>query len=74
MAEGMKRKKIILTHLEKQGAQVVQTTKGWQVYLPDGNIVTMHRTESDHRAERNARSYVLRAGLTWPFDQQKRRK
>ncbi len=63
-----KRIKIVITDLEKQGARVRETRSGFMVFFPDGSSMTMHGTESDHRAEKNTRSRVLRAGLTWVFD------
>lgn len=58
----------ILDGLEAQGARIKRTSEGWQVYCPNGEIVTMHVTPSDHRAMRNARSRVKRNGLHWPLD------
>lgn len=69
----MKRSKIVLSSLEKQGARLKQTNKGWFVMFPDGSTLTMHLTESDSRAESNTRSRVLRAGFTWPFDGDRRK-
>jgi hypothetical protein len=69
-----KRIKIILASLTAQGARVKETTKGWIVFFPDEakTSMTMHKSESDHRAEANNRARVLRAGLTWPFDGENR--
>lgn len=58
----------IIKGLEAQGARVKETSDGWQILCPNGDIVTMHRTPSDHRALRNTRSRIKRAGLTWPLD------
>lgn len=69
MAESTKRMRIVLVSLERQGCEVTPTNKGWFVKFPNGDSMTLHRTDSDHRAERNTRSRVKRAGLTWPFDQ-----
>ena len=63
-----KRMRIVLASLESQGANVAPTNKGWMIKFPNGESMTMHRSESDHRAEMNIRSRVRRAGLTWPFD------
>lgn len=70
-----KRTRIILASLEAQGARVKATTKGWMVHFPDADHSSMviHKTESDPRAEANTRARVLRAGLSWPFDGDKRR-
>ena len=70
-----KRTRIILASLAEQGAEVKPTTKGWIVFFPDEakSSRVVHKTESDPRAEANTRSRVLRAGLTWPFDGDRRR-
>lgn len=60
--------KRILDGLAKQGCEIKTTTKGWQILCPDGSIVGVHKTESDHRALRNTRSRIKRAGLIWPLD------
>ena len=39
---------------------------GWFFYLPDGTTATVHGTTSDHRALKNFRADIERAGLTWP--------
>lgn len=64
----------IVDDLIDQGARAKRTTNGWQVYLPDGSIVTIHLTPSDHRADANTRSRVRRSGLEWPPDTWGRRK
>lgn len=65
----LKRTKIILASLEEQGARICESKKGWLIFFPDGvSSMTMHKTNSDHRAETNMRARVKRAGLTWPFD------
>ena len=69
MGESSKRMRIVLTSLERQGCEITPTNKGWFVKFPNGDSMTLHRTDSDHRAERNTRSRVKRAGLEWPFDQ-----
>lgn len=68
MASGSKRVRVILSSLERQGCVVEAKKSGWFVKLPGGGAITMHGTTSDHRAELNIRSLVLRAGLKWPFD------
>jgi 5-enolpyruvylshikimate-3-phosphate synthase len=60
--------RIVITGLEKQGAKVKETKKGFMVMFPDGSSLTVHNTESDHRALANTRGRVLRAGFTWPLD------
>jgi hypothetical protein len=69
-----KRTRIIVASLEEQGAKVIELShkKGHMVRFKDGSSLTMHNTESDPRAEANTRSRVLRAGLKWPFDGEKR--
>ena len=56
----------IIRDLEKQGAEVIQTRKGWTLRFPDGTSTTTHRTPSDHRAHKNLRADVERAGFVWP--------
>lgn len=68
-----KRTRIILASLENQGARIKPTTKGWMIRFADGSSTVVHKTESDPRAEANTRARVLRAGLSWPFDGDKRR-
>ena len=65
-----KRLRIIINSLEDQGCVVRETKSGWLVRPPakDAEQFAIHGTESDHRAEKNTRARVLRAGLTWPFD------
>jgi hypothetical protein len=60
--------KAIVKGLAQQGCVIKDTAKGWMVYCPNGEMVSMHKTPSDHRALRNARSRIKRAGLTWPLD------
>lgn len=63
-----KRLKILLLSLDKQGCRVVETTKGYQVFPPSGSEpITIHKTTSDWRAEKDVRARVRRAGLDWPF-------
>lgn len=68
MASASKRNRIIITDLEKQGARVRETKAGYIIFFPDGSSMSLHGSESDHRAEKNTRARVLRAGLTWVFD------
>lgn len=68
MANGSKRNRIIITDLEKQGARVKETKAGYIIFFPDSSSMSLHGSESDHRAEKNTRARVLRAGLTWVFD------
>lgn len=63
-----KRNRIIIADLEKQGARVRETKAGFIVFFADGSSMSLHGSESDHRAEKNTRARVLRAGLTWVFD------
>ena len=64
----MKRIKAIVADLERQGAIIIRTTKGYQIRCPQGGIVVMHCTPSDHRAERNLRAELRKRGMEWPFD------
>jgi hypothetical protein len=64
-----KRMRVVLSSLEEQGCNVQPTRSGWMIRFPDGvESMTLHRTESDWRSEKNTRSRVIRAGLIWPFD------
>ena len=55
----LKRVKVILSSLERQGAHLKATKKGWFIMFPDGSSTTVHKSESDPRAEANTRSRVL---------------
>lgn len=70
MAWGSKRLRVIIASLESQGCKIKETTKGYIVFFPDEakSSMVLHHTDSDHRAEMNTRSRVLRANLSWPFD------
>ena len=58
----------VLHSLEKQGCTLKPTKSGYMVHFPNGQMTVVHLTSSDHRAELNFRSYVLRNGCTWPHD------
>ncbi|MFT3905651.1 MAG: hypothetical protein QM718_05040 [Steroidobacteraceae bacterium] len=47
-----------------QGWRVVEIKAGWILYPPDKSIpgITVHKTPSDHRAWKNTRSLLRRAG------------
>lgn len=62
-----KRIKALIAGLEAQGATIRETSHGWQVLCPEGGLVTLHGTPSDHRAERNLRSELRRRGMKWPL-------
>lgn len=64
----------IVDDLIEQGATAKRTKAGWMIFLPDGSSMTLHLTESDHRADNNSRGRVRRAGLEWPPDTWGRRK
>jgi hypothetical protein len=68
MSLPMKQMKVLLLKLEKQGCTVKPTKAGYLILMPNGDTVTFHRTPSDHRATKNMRARILRAGLEWPFD------
>ena len=73
MASGnSKRTRAVLASLEIQGCKVKETRQGWMIHFPNGESMTIHGTESDHRAEKNTRARVIRAGLRWPFDGRQR--
>lgn len=59
----------IVAALESQDGVRVRPLRGaggWFIYLPDGSTATIHLTTSDHRALKNFRADIERAGLTWP--------
>ena len=58
----------VVAGLQSQGARIVRKKKGWQVRCPNGQLILMHVTPSDHRALLNIRSHVRRCGLRWPLD------
>lgn len=45
------------------GHPVTRCGNGWKVRTPSGSVVTIHRTSSDWRAERNMRSFLRRLGV-----------
>lgn len=53
----------LFSKLTDAGIPVQQTKAGWQVLAPDGSIITVHRTESDHRAMKNTMARLKRAGV-----------
>lgn len=59
----------------EQGWQVKETTKGMQLIPPDPakEIVTVHRTPSDHRALANVLAEMRRQGFIWPWPQKRRK-
>ena len=60
--------KALLADLERQGATIKATSRnGWQVLCPNGGIVTIHATPSDHRALLNLKSELRKRGMTWPL-------
>lgn len=64
----------IVDDLLAQGATAKRTKNGWLIFLPDGSSMGLHLTESDHRADKNSRARVRRAGLEWPPDTWGRRR
>lgn len=56
----------LVASLEKQGASVKRTSKGYMLFFPNGVKITFHTTLSDYRAEKNMRSLVQKAGYVWP--------
>ena len=67
-----KRMKVLLVHLEAEGATIKPIRDGWQVLCKGGGIVTMHKDPgTGNRAEQNLRSVIKRHGHTWPFDGRK---
>lgn len=65
----MKRYAALAASLEAQGCTMKRKHCGWWVGFPDGITSTsFHLTPSDHRADKNLRASIRRAGLVWPFD------
>lgn len=60
-----KRLKGLRKELEAQGFEVAERSGKWLVYPPDpdAHIVTIHLTESDHRAFENSMSRLKQAGF-----------
>jgi hypothetical protein len=57
----------LVAGLHKQGVTSRRVGAGGHLlYLPGGATATVHTSPSDHRAMKNLRSKVERAGLTWP--------
>lgn len=48
---------------EKEGWKVKQKTRGVMLTSPEGATITIHGTETDHRAEKNTRARLKAAGL-----------
>ena len=49
---------------EEQGWKVIERASNIQLRAPDGEgLVTLHRTDSDHRAIKNTRARLRRLGL-----------
>jgi len=57
--------KELLKHLEAQGAQIKNIHNGWMIYPPDPNaqLVAIHKTPSDWRAEKKLRSQLRKSGF-----------
>ena len=65
----LKEQKAIISGMSKQRVRSRLNKAGATVfYLPDGKILTLHVTISDHRGLLNARSVIRQAGLLWPLD------
>lgn len=63
--------RLLLRSLEMQGADVLPAKKGKLIRFPNGDTLTVHFTNSDHRSTLNMRAAIKRAGLQWPFDHQR---
>ena len=53
----------LIKRLTDLGVPVRDTKAGWMVLAPDGTSITIHRTESDHRAIKNTLSRLKKAGV-----------
>lgn len=62
----LKQAKILVVDLEKQGCKIKLVKNGWMILFPDGSSYTLHTSSSDHRAGKEVRAAVRRAGLRWP--------
>lgn len=60
MTKGTKQ---LIIRLRDLGIEVRDTKAGHMVLAPDGSTVTIHRTESDHRAMKNTMARLKRAGV-----------
>lgn len=51
--------------LEAQGFEIIEKKKGWMVKPPDpdAQMVMLHLTNSDHRAQANALAELKKAGF-----------
>lgn len=58
--------KKLFQQIEAQGGRIKPTRNGFMVYppTPDGRLVAIHKTPSDHRAMKNTRAELRRAGFT----------
>lgn len=66
MANRQKEIKEIVKAASKQGWEVKKTTKGFNLYSPDGKYIeNLHKTPQDHRATKNAVSRMRRYGFEW---------
>lgn len=64
MPQRQKQTTAIVTAAEAAGWRVMRSTRGWKLFSPDGTaIVTVHRTETDHRAYANTLARLRKAGL-----------
>jgi hypothetical protein len=57
--------KDLRTELEAQGFEVIEKKSGWMVKPPDPTkpLVTIHMTNSDHRAQENILAQLKRSGF-----------
>jgi hypothetical protein len=71
MASGEKEFRKYLSAAVEQGWEVRPVKKGFQLVPGDSTkeIVTIHRTPSDHRALVNALAEMRRQGFIWPWSQ-----
>lgn len=68
MSSSQKLLQEILKGLASQGGKVEDKKSGYMIKFPNGFMLTLHKTPSDHRALKNERSRVRRAGYHWPLD------
>jgi len=60
----------LIRDLITAGVPVKDTKAGWLIGAPDGSSISVHRTESDHRAIKNTMARLKRAGINLEKEQE----
>ncbi len=63
----LRKQELLVQDLASQDCTVKRTKKGWFIGFPDGSSMALHTTDSDHRALKNTRARIRRAGLDSKF-------